>query len=114
MQFYTAPPGYAENFSVIVLSATSVTLSWDEPSPEQKNEIIIGYIIYFLSLEDYSNFNFTSTFTSLTVTTLKPYHTYVCFIAAQTEAGTGPFGNHLFFRMPEACNITCVLKINCT
>ena len=110
--FYSAPPGYVENFTIISVSATSITLSWEEPVQDQQHGIIIGYIINFLALDDYSTFNLTSTSTSLTVNTLKPYCTYACVIAAQTVAGTGPFGNQLIFTTLEARKITCVLNTN--
>ena len=94
------------------MSSTSISLSWKEPVQDQQNGIIIGYIIKFQALDDFSTFNRTSTSTSLTVNMLKPYRSYVCTIAAQTVAGTGPFGNLLMFMTPEAGKITCVLKTN--
>ena len=109
---YSAPPGYVENFTIVSISSTSISLSWEEPVQDQQNGIIIGYIINFQALNNYSSFNYTSTSTSLTVNTLKPYHNYVCIIAARTVAGTGPFGNLLLFMTPEARKITCVLKTN--
>ena len=75
--------------------------------PDQQNGIIIGYIINFQVLDNYSTFNHTSTSTSLTVNMLKPYHRYGCIIAAQTVAGTGPFGSLLMFMTPEARKNTC-------
>ena len=100
--FYSALPGYVENFTIISISATSITLSWNEPPQDQQNGVITGYIINFLALDDYSTFNLTTTSTSLTVNTLEPYHTYVCIIAAETAAGTGPFGSQLFILTHEA------------
>ena len=51
-----------------------------------------------------------STSTSVTVTSLRPYTTYDCSIAAETSAGRGPFSSVITVRTDEAgtqtmCNV---------
>ena len=100
--FNPAPSGYPQGVSTSTISATSATLSWSEPPLEQQNGVIIGYIISVIVLEDNSTFNLSSTSTSITLTALTPYRTYICVVAAQTAVGTGPFGIQLSFMTLEA------------
>ena len=106
------PSGYPQGLSTTTISATSATLSWSEPPLEQQNGVIIGYVISVLVLEDNSTFNLSSTSTSVTLTALKPYHTYICIVAAQTAVGTGPFGTQLTFLTLEAGKAVCMNQTN--
>ena len=53
-------------------------------------------------VETGDNFVLFSNSTTLTVTDLKPFSTYICIIAAQTSVGTGPYGPQFILYTPEA------------
>ena len=108
------PSGYPQGMSTTTISTTSATLSWSELPQEQQNGVIIGYVISVVVLEDNSTFSLSSTSTNVTLTTLKPYRTYICIVAAQTAVGTGPFGTQLSFVTLEAGKAVCMNKTKAT
>ena len=109
--FNLVPSGYPQGLTTAAISSTSATLSWSEPPEEQQNGDIIGYIIHVVALEDNSTFGLSSTSTNITITALKPYHTYICVVAAQTAVGTGPFGIQLIFVTLEAGKTEYIIEI---
>jgi receptor-type tyrosine-protein phosphatase Q len=84
----TQPP---QSFTGISQTSTSLTLSWDPPSPEYQNGLIISYTINVTSLETGTSIQYTTSSMSLTLTGLSPYSTYTCVVAAHTSIGIGPF-----------------------
>ena len=68
---------------------------------EDQNGGITGYVINVTVLETGTTFLLYSSTNSLVVSSLKPYRTYVCIIAAQTSIGTGPFGIQFVLQTPE-------------
>ena len=89
---FIAPEGSPGNFAANVSSPYSAVLSWDPLPSDQQNGIVTGYVINVTVVETSQTFLLFSATTSLTVNTLSPFRTYICIIAAQTSAGTGPFG----------------------
>ena len=61
-------------------------------------------------LEDNSTYSLFSTSTNITLTALKPYRTYICYVAAQTAVGTGPFGTQFTFLTLEAGKVVCMYE----
>ena len=53
------------------------------------------------AVETGEEFQLTSRNTSITVTTLRPYTTYQCIIAASTSVGIGPFSTIVTILTPE-------------
>ncbi len=96
-----APSAPPENFVGAVVNTTSVTVSWGEPPADKINGIIISYIINVTVVGTGQVFQLTSTTTSLVVTNLSPYTTFVCIIAAVTSAGTGPFNAQFTISTPQ-------------
>ena len=76
------------------------TLSWNPPNFEDRNGIIIGYIMNITSAHANETTEYASNTTTLTLTTLSPYTTYYCIVAARTSVGTGPFTPVLRFQTP--------------
>ena len=70
-------------------------LTWRAPTPEDRNGIIIGYKINVTVVASGTTFELTSTIESISVTSLRPYTSYVFRIAAVTVVGTGPFSTAL-------------------
>ncbi len=82
-------------------NSTSVTVMWGEPPADEINGIIIRYIINVTVVGTGQVFQLTSTTTSLEVTNLSPYTTFVCIIAAVTSTGTGPFSAQFTISTPQ-------------
>ena len=97
------------DFVVTIISSTSGYLTWSPPNYEEQNGVIIMYVINVTVQETGEHFQLTSNTTSLEVTNLKPYRTYVCIIAAATSVGLGPFSIPVTVRTPE--DGKCAYKI---
>ena len=74
----------------------------------QQNGIIILYTINVTVADSGEMFQLTSTTTSLTVSTLQPFTTYFCIIAASTSVGMGPFSTVVTLQTPEDGMLLCI------
>ena len=83
------------------ISPTSFTLTWDPPSQEVRNGIIQQYTIWITELETGRSITLTSASTTVNVTSLHPYYTYNCSVAAETSA-IGPFSSPVVIQLPES------------
>ena len=88
---YPVPSGYPQNFEGTATSSRTSTLSWDPPNFEDRNGIIIGYVINITNVHTNEASEYTSNTTALTLSSLSPYTTYYCTVAARTSVGTGTF-----------------------
>ena len=104
------PSGYPQNFSVSSESSGSALFIWVPPHEYDRNGIITEYTINISAVETGEEFQLQldSTTTSVTATTLTPYTTHFCSIAASTSAGIGPFSTILSFLTPESGIIICI------
>ena len=73
---------------------------WTPPPPSQHNGAIIRYVINVTHADTLETIQYYSTVTSIIITGLDAYTTYVCVVAAETTIGVGPF-THLFFVQTE-------------
>ena len=69
---------------------------------QAQNGIITGYLINVTVVGTGETFQVSSTTTNLVIHSLRPFTTYVCVIAAETSAGTGPFSISLTVQTNEA------------
>ncbi len=88
---FTVPGSSPEELRSVEVTSRSAVLTWDPPPYEDQNGVTILYIINVTVQEMGEMFQLNSTTTTLTVTGLKPFRTYVCVIAAATSVGLGPF-----------------------
>ena len=86
----SVPARPPQNISALVLNSTSVRLSWQPPSLEDQNGIIIMYTVNVSSITAMS---FKSTDTELVVGNLNAFTQYNFTIAAETSVGSGPFSD---------------------
>ena len=89
---FIAPQGSPGNFAANVSSPYSAVLTWDSLPAGDQNGVVTAYVINVTVIETGQTFLLFSNTTSLTVNSLSPFRTFVCIIAAQTSAGTGPYG----------------------
>ncbi|KAI6653805.1 EGF-like domain-containing protein [Oopsacas minuta] len=96
-----AAPG---NFTVHIISPTSVRLTWNQIPSYSKNGVIIHQTItYFASeiLTEEQNININSEWTNFTMTNFHPSITYQFSIHASTSIGNGP-RSYVNITMPES------------
>ena len=101
MILFAVPTGFPRNVKGNSPSPTSIVLKWAPPPLEEQSGDILQYIVNIThagTLETTQHFTNT---TNITITSLQPYTTYVCFIAARTEIGIGPFSLIFFIQTEE-------------
>ena len=86
----TAPP---RNTRGEVLSSTTIFITWQSPEPEELNGIIVFYTLTLLEVPTNTTFIYQQEghHTEIVITSLHPYYSYECSIAAETIVGRGPF-----------------------
>ena len=102
INFSQAPSAPPQNVSLDSITSSSISLSWEPPLDDQRNGIIVQYTIRIVLVDEGSYIFVNSTIPSVTVTSLRPYTTYDCFVAAETSAGRGPFSTSLIIVTEEA------------
>ena len=103
----TAPP---VNVTVIAKTSRTFTLSWNPPTFEEQNGIIRQYMINVTHLETGINFQVVSNKSEISVDSLKPTHTYVCHVAAQT-IGLSPYSSVIQVELLEYGNPTYTFNV---
>ena len=98
----TAPSDTPQNFAVTMTNSRSISLIWDPPPEEHRNGIIIGYVISVSSTNTGETFQSFTSMDSAEVDGLRPFTTYFIAVAAQTNAGVGPFSTTLQADTTEA------------
>ena len=101
MIFILVPSGYPQKFSASASSTRSANISWNPPQADEQNGIIINYLINVTVVGSGQTFQLSSTTTFLTVSTLLPYRTYLCIIAAVTSVGVGPYSIPFILNTPQ-------------
>jgi len=113
MHFYTVPTEAPRNVSVTVNSSRSIMLTWERPSPEQENGLLVQYHVIVIEtqihytdngteitgMQTYLNrtYNISEGRTQL-IDMLHPDYNYTVRIAAATEPGIGPFSDAITVR----------------
>ena len=90
------PSGFPKELSVNGTTPYSVNLQWEPPLNDEQSGDIIGYVVNVTHADTLSTVQYHTVVTSIMITGLDPYTTYVCVVAAETSVGVGPF-SHLFF-----------------
>lgn len=112
--YVLVPSGSPQTFTASATTTRSALVSWNPPRIDEQNGIIINYLINVTLVESGHTFQLSSTTTSLTVSSLLPYRTYVCIIAAVTSIGIGPYSNQFRLTTPQdgIKSVTFFLKVS--
>ena len=86
----TVPSGAPQMLTVVATGVTNISLSWQQPSQEEINGVILGYSVRISRVSSTETREITTVYTNLTVTSLTPYTLYECLVSAYTAIGTGP------------------------
>ena len=96
------PSGYPQSIIANATSPFSIVINWNPLPEEEQSGVIIGYTINVTHTDTLVTIQYFTTSTNVTITSLEPYTTYVCVVAADTAVGTGPFSHLIFVQTPEA------------
>ena len=84
-----------------VVNSSTVQLSWSPPPPSDQNGVITVYTISLVNMNTNQGSEYTTSHTSITISSLNPFTTYHCAIAANTTVGMGPLSNSIPFLTDE-------------
>ena len=93
----TAPPQMVQARSE---NSTTLVLSWQPPPLDNQNGIIVNYTANVTESETGTIFFVVTATTTITLSSLHPYYTYSCIVAAVT-IDIGPFTAPVSLEMPE-------------
>ena len=79
-------------------------MSWNPPPLAEQSGQIVEYIVNVTHAGTLVTVQYTTPLTNINITSLEPYTTYICVVAAGTAVGPGPFSHLFFIRTQEAGN----------
>ena len=98
----SAPSGPPLDVSGTSSSPYSISLTWTPPPSTELNGVITGYVINVTHTDTLVTLQHVSGNDSYAnILSLDPFTTYICVVAAQTGAGTGPFSTGIWIRTQE-------------
>ena len=98
---FIVPTGPPQGVDVQSENSTTLALSWQPPSLESRNGIIVHYSVNITEMETGRVLLLTAmNTTTLRVHALHPFYTYTCVVAAVT-IGLGPYSTPVVIQMPE-------------
>lgn len=77
--------------TIIATTPNAINLSWAPPPRESRNGVINGYFINITTDNFEENQLFFSIEEFITIESLQPYTMYFYSVAANTDAGLGPY-----------------------
>ena len=84
-----------------MLSSEEAVISWEALDAADQNGIITGYVINITLISTGQSFQMMSSTNDLYLTSLLPFTTYTCRVAAVTNAGAGPYSIAISFLTEE-------------
>ena len=100
-----------EDIIVEATTSETISLSWSPPDVQSQNGIITGYLINVTAIGTRETFQVSSATTNLVIQSLRPFTMYICVIAAETSAGTGPFTISLSVQTSESGTLYCLRQL---
>ena len=92
---FVGPSGSPRNLSAVVLSSTSIDVSWAPPDDENHNGVIIHYTISVTVQETGDSFQHQTDDLKFQLTDLRPYRTHLISVGASTSVCPGPFSSEI-------------------
>ncbi len=110
-----APDSSPEELRSVEMTSRSAVLTWDPPPYEDQNGVIVSYLISVTVNETGGTFMLSTNDTSLSITGLRPYRTYICTIAASTSVGVGPYTSVIVETLEDGESLrTCTVSMKRT
>ena len=98
--FFLVPTLGPQSVVMTATDSTTVLIFWIPPPFEHQNGVIRGYRVNITETETGIAYRLVTAATTLTVSSLHPFYTYECIIAAFTIA-EGPYSVEVNITMPE-------------
>ena len=76
---------------MVNITSTTIHFSWEPPLTEDQNGVITGYILNVTSMVTGETEELFTESTGYILGPVSPYTLYIAAVAAQTDAGRGPF-----------------------
>ena len=96
------PSGVPLNIQAAATTSTTLSLTWDGPSSDAQNGVIVQYVVNISISETGERFQrIVGGAQTLILSGLHPYYEYTYIIAAVTSVGRGPFSVRSTIRMPQ-------------
>ena len=97
--FSTAPASPPINVTPVVMSSTSIMVSWDEVPPIDRNGIVTNYEVLYEPLETFGgairSMTVTTNNLSVILTGLQKFVMYDISVRAYTSEGPGPYSEEI-------------------
>ena len=97
---HVVPTGAPLNTSASPINSSAIIISWELPSPEERNGNITEYsvILREVATNTTTSYSQSGAHIELLIVSLHPYYEYECQIAAETAVGRGPYGDPVVTR----------------
>ena len=99
--FFSVPSGAPQNISGNAVTPEQIILNWGTVSAEDANGLIIGYQVIVTTLSTGEVLTFFETSRNITISSLIPFTTYLCAVAATTSIGSGPISEEIAIQTLE-------------
>ena len=86
----TVPSAPPVDVNGSVLSSTSLRISWSPPPDQDRNGVILGYVVTYFSIPDGTEMSSSTTEMFIELHGLDKFTNYSVSVAARTSVGTGP------------------------
>ena len=90
---HVAPASAPVNITALLVTSTSLTLSWSPPPPQDHNGLLTHYHLQITRLSTQSSLSYHTNVTEMVVEGLVPYSEYEVIVAAFTQEGSGPYSD---------------------
>ena len=84
-----------------ILTSRNVQLVWNEIPVAEQNGQITNYVVIVYNTRSEQEITHITSIASLTLSSLSPFTTYRCKVAASTSIGMGPNTTELVFETEE-------------
>lgn len=78
-----------------------MVLWWELPLESQRNGVITGYTLHIIELVSHNVIVIDTENTTVLVSEIKPFKSYMCKVAAYTTVGVGPYSGTVIVQTPE-------------
>ena len=101
--FYSSVPAGAPLFNITVVTATTITITWQSLPPCDQNGVITSYTIaYKMGSGSFIVIVVDAANRTVVISRLTPFTIYTIKMAASTSAGRGEFGQEVTVQTNES------------
>jgi hypothetical protein len=103
-KYFIVPSGQPSNVVVKAITSNSLSVVWDPPPLENQNGEIRGYmVLYGVADSTGVSWNLTTNETSVELSGLMIFTSYMVRVRAFTDVGFGPYSDEVVNKTLESC-----------